>query len=48
MSIGEVASKLGYSSIQHFSKQFHLWYGCTPSDYTKTLQYTAKESPDAQ
>ncbi len=48
MSIGEVASRLGYSSIQHFSKQFHLWYGCTPSAYTKTLQYTANQTPNAQ
>lgn len=37
MSIGEVASHLGYSSIQHFTKQFHLWYGYTPSAYVKTL-----------
>ena len=37
MSIGEVAASLGYSSIQHFTKQFHLWYGCTPSAYVKTL-----------
>lgn len=47
MSIGEVASQLGYSSIQHFSKQFHLWYGHTPSAYTKTQQYTAKEALDS-
>ena len=38
MSIGEVSSLLGYSSIQHFSKQFHLWYGYTPSAYTKSFQ----------
>lgn len=38
MSIGEVAAQLGYSSIQHFSKQFHLLYGYTPSAYIKSLQ----------
>lgn len=38
MSIGEVASLLGYSSIQHFSKLFHTWYGYTPSAYVKSLQ----------
>lgn len=38
MSIGEVASQLGYSSIQHFTKQFHSWYGYTPSAYIKSLQ----------
>lgn len=38
MSIGEVASHLGYSSIQHFSKQFHGVYGYTPTTYIKSLQ----------
>lgn len=34
-SIGEVAAQLGYASIQHFSKQFHDWYGCSPSAYVR-------------
>lgn len=38
MSIGEVASQLGYSSIQHFTKQFHAWFACTPSAYVKASQ----------
>lgn len=38
LSIGEVASQLGYSSIQHFSKQFHAMYGYTPSAYIKSAQ----------
>ena len=38
MSIGEVASHLCFSSIQHFSKQFHQTYGYTPSTYIKSLQ----------
>ena len=37
MSIGEIASQLGYSSIQHFTKQFSSWYGYTPSTYIKSL-----------
>lgn len=44
MSIGEVASALGYSSIQHFSKQFHLSYGYTPSAYIKSLQLLPPDS----
>lgn len=35
MGVGEVASRLGYSSIQHFSKQFHAWFGTSPSSYIK-------------
>lgn len=34
-SVGEVAAMLGYASIQHFSKQFHDWYGCSPSAYVR-------------
>jgi len=33
MSIGEIAALLGYASVQHYSKQFHSWFGCTPSAY---------------
>jgi AraC-like DNA-binding protein/quercetin dioxygenase-like cupin family protein len=33
MSIGEIADLLGYASIQHYSKQFHNWFGCTPSAF---------------
>lgn len=35
MSVGEVAQQLGYSSIQHFSKQFTAWFGFPPSAYAK-------------
>ncbi len=48
MSIGEVASKLGYSSIQHFSKQFHQWYGCTPSAYIKSLQALPEDTAHSE
>ncbi len=34
-SVGEVAAQLGYASIQHFSKQFHDWYGYSPSAYVR-------------
>ena len=33
MSIGEIADLLGYASVQHYSKQFHSWFGCAPSAY---------------
>ena len=35
MSIGEIADYLGYSSIQHFSKQFRDWFGCSPTSFAK-------------
>ena len=33
MSIGEIAVLLGYASVQHYSKQFRNWFGCTPSAF---------------
>ena len=33
MSIGTIADLLGYASVQHYSKQFHNWFGCTPSAF---------------
>lgn len=33
MSIGEIAELLGYTSIQHYSKQFRTWFGVTPSSF---------------
>lgn len=35
MSIGEIANYLGYSSIQHYSKQFREWFGCSPTAFVK-------------
>lgn len=35
MSVGEIADILGYASIQHYSKQFRDWFGCTPSAYAR-------------
>ncbi len=31
LSVGDVSRQLGYSSIQHFSKQFSAWFGYPPS-----------------
>ncbi|MBR7071158.1 MAG: helix-turn-helix transcriptional regulator [Clostridia bacterium] len=37
-TISEVSEALCYSSIQHFSKQFHTKTGYTPTQYAATLQ----------
>lgn len=37
MSIGEIADYLGYSSIQHYSKQFREWFGCSPTAFAKYI-----------
>lgn len=34
-SVGAVAAQLRYTSIQHFSKQFHDWYGYSPSFFVR-------------
>lgn len=36
-SIGEIASMFGFSSTQHFSRQFHRVLGITPTDYLRSL-----------
>ena len=33
LSIGEIAERLGYASVQHYSKQFRDWFGITPSSF---------------
>jgi transcriptional regulator GlxA family with amidase domain len=33
MSIGEIAELLGYASVQHYSTQFHNWFGYAPSAF---------------
>ena len=39
MSIGEIADYLGYSSIQHYSKQFREWFGCSPTAFAKYISH---------
>ncbi len=38
LSVGEIAEKLHYSSIGHFSAQFKKVKGCSPSSYKKNWQ----------
>ncbi|MCQ2419904.1 MAG: AraC family transcriptional regulator [Clostridia bacterium] len=38
LSMGEISKQLGFSSQQHFSRQFRSVTGLTPSEYVKTLR----------
>ena len=38
LSMGEIAKQLGFSSQQHFSRQFRAVTGMTPSEYTRLLR----------
>lgn len=38
MTISQIAAQLGFSSVQHFSRQFRHCCGCTPSDYIRAEQ----------
>jgi|GEM_PF-338221 len=38
LSMGEIASRMGFSSPQHFSRQFRQWFGMTPSEYARSLR----------
>ena len=38
MTFTEIANLLCYSSIHHFSKQFHIMVGMSPSDYISSVQ----------
>ena len=33
----EIADYLGYSGIQHYSKQFRDWFGCSPTSFAKYI-----------
>ncbi len=37
MNISQIADKLGYDSIHHFSRQFKLRTGMTPTEYQKSV-----------
>ncbi|RUS48886.1 AraC family transcriptional regulator [Cohnella sp. AR92] len=36
-SVSDIALRLGYRDIAHFSRQFKRWSGVSPSDYRKSL-----------
>ena len=38
LSMSEIANQLGFSSQQHFSRQFRTVTGMTPSEYSKSLR----------
>ena len=38
LSMGEIAKQLGFSSQQHFSRQFRSVTGMTPSEYTRSMR----------
>ncbi|AZK47526.1 AraC family transcriptional regulator [Paenibacillus lentus] len=35
LSLNEIANRLGYKNLSHFSRQFKRWTGINPSDYRK-------------
>lgn len=37
-SMGGIARRMGFSSAQHFSKQFRRYFGITPTEYVKSLR----------
>ncbi len=45
LNIGEIADKLGYSSIAHLSAQFKKITGQTPSQFKKTRAIDQKRKP---
>lgn len=38
MPVGEVSRRMGFSSVQHFSKQFRRCFGISPTEYLKMLR----------
>ena len=38
LSMGEIAGQMGFSSAQHFSRQFRQWFGMTPTQYARSLR----------
>lgn len=41
LSLGQIAWKLGYTHLSHFSRQFKRWTGQSPLQYRNTLQETS-------
>lgn len=38
LSMGQIAASMGYSSLQHFSRQFKSICGITPTEYVRSLR----------
>ena len=38
LSMGDIAAQMGFSSAQHFSRQFKHYCGLTPTEYTRSLR----------
>ena len=38
ITIGEIAKKCGFSSIQQYSRRFRQTFGISPSEYIKSLR----------
>lgn len=49
ISLAEVAEQVGFADLAHFSKQFKIKEGCSPSTWKKDSQNLppTKEEPDA-
>ncbi|MBD1379604.1 helix-turn-helix domain-containing protein [Metabacillus arenae] len=39
ISLSEIATRLGYKNLSHFSRQFKKWTGLNPSEYRKNYFY---------
>jgi YesN/AraC family two-component response regulator len=38
MNISQISDKLGYSSVQYFSRRFRQMVGCSPTEYISSIQ----------
>ena len=38
LNMGDIAAQMGFSSAQHFSRQFKHYCGLTPTEYTRSLR----------
>lgn len=36
----QIAKRLQYSTVHHFSRQFKEYYGITPTQYAKSIHFT--------
>ncbi len=50
LSIGDIAFRVGYCDVSHFSKQFKKWSGLTPTQWRNTVRaklFSSNSSPRA-